>query len=601
MSSTKERRLVKAITIDGLTSKDLDDAIFASRCGDRILVSIHIADVTHFVTPGSSIDLLARERVATIYLNEGNIPMLPRDLAEDKLSLLPGKKRYTVSLNIILDHHAEVVSYNFEETILISQKRFTYEMVDCILERERDSEWFNLLALMKRIAQRLNQNRMRKGAIGFTHRNGFFFDEEGKILLEGFSRSQQIIAEFMILANTVAANHLRRASYPALFRNHSTRDLPDDKQILMPMIKDIASAEELRKFLGNCLGRARYAPISTGHFALNLPNYLHWTSPIRRYADVVVHWGLKGLINDTQPPYNQEELAAIAQQMNEVIEQRDTERRAYIETQEKKKTMRRIMKENFTDLEPKDFSRVIKMAVINSKLLEIEEEVIRRAKLYLLTQEDFYHILIEGERQKDLETEVLGYLSPETAKSVLNVSTQKKPNWNDIQITAEQDSKNVFIVNLSVRCDGNVVTSKIRPMASDISKKMAVNLAAKEWIRSYIDENLEIVPECPPVVIDEPPVMITEPINIQPISPTTTPSISPDKEISDEEDRDYVSDLNIFAQMGGYSLPEYSYKYDLGNFICTCQFLEVTSTGVGKSKKEAKKLAAKNVRSAVAS
>jgi len=598
MSTTKERKLVQGVTIDGPTSKDLDDAIFAEIRGDQVLVSIHIADVTNFVTPGSSVDLLARERVATIYLRQGNIPMLPRDLAENQLSLLPCEERYTVSLNIILDQNVEVVSYNFEETILISQKRFTYELVDLILEHEPDNKWYNLLALMKRVSQGLNQNRIRKGAIGFTHTHGFFFDEEGKILLEGFSRSQQIIAEFMILANTVAANHLNQASYPALFRNHATRNLPEDKQLLMPHIQDIASPEELRKFLGSCLGRAKYDPISTGHFALNLPSYLHWTSPIRRYADVVVHWGLKGLINATKPPYNHDELAGIAEQINQVIEQRDTQRKEYIVTKEKQKTMDRILKESLTDLAPKDFSKIIKMAVINSKLLELEEEVIRRAKAQLLTQEDFYHILIEGERLKPLEQEVLENLTPETAKSVLNISIQKKPNWNDMQTTAEQDSRKMFVVNLSICCDGNVMTSKIRPMASDISKKMAVNLAAKEWIRSYIDDNLEVVPECPPVIIDEPTVIIEKPVNT---IPAKLPSNSIPVEMPDEDERDYVSELNIFALMGSHSLPEYSYKYHLGNFVCTCQFLGSTGTGVGKSKKEAKKLAAKNVCHAVVS
>jgi hypothetical protein len=149
-----------------------------------------------------------------------------------------------------------------------------------------------------------------------------------------------------------------------------------------------------------------------------------------------------------------------------------------------------------------------------------------------------------------------------------------------------------------VRCDGNVVTSKIRPMASDINKKMAANLAAKEWIRSYIGENLEIVSECPPVVIDKQPEIIDKPANTL---PNISPSISLPVEILDEDVRDYVSELNVLAQMRNHGLPEYSYNYTLGNFVCTCRFLEETGTGVAKSKKDAKKLAAKNICNTVGS
>ena len=160
-----QRPQVQGITIDGPTSRDLDDAIYLEATPTGAIASIHIADVAELVTVGSVLDKVALARTQTRYLSRGNIPMLPHALSEDKLSLLEGQPRPTLTIRVSLNHQAEIQTTEIFESWLISAKRFSYEQVDRVCQSPTHP-FHKLLQRCQTWAERLNQERRNQGAIG---------------------------------------------------------------------------------------------------------------------------------------------------------------------------------------------------------------------------------------------------------------------------------------------------------------------------------------------------------------------------------------------------------------------------------------------------
>jgi len=320
----KDFRSVPTCTIDPVDAKDYDDALSIRKNADGTMeVGIHIADVSFFVSPGSNLDKEARERATSVYLVDRTIPMLPEVLSNDLCSLKQDQDRLAVSAVFTLDADAKVKDVWFGETVINSNKRFTYEEAQGVLDAgsgTMHSELSQLLDLSKKIRAR----RQAKGTIEFdTAEVKVELNAEGApiaVHLKERMATNLLIEDFMLLANEAVAEHLAKITKSAgahaqsLYRIH---DVPDADRIenLTNLLRIMGyhlktsgakvTGAELNKLLESVKGKpeeylvktatlrsmskASYATQNIGHFGLAFDFYTHFTSPIRRYPDLVVH------------------------------------------------------------------------------------------------------------------------------------------------------------------------------------------------------------------------------------------------------------------------------------------------------------------------
>jgi ribonuclease R len=326
-----------AVTIDGETAKDFDDAVVAFQGRDgAIEVFVHIADVAHYVTPGSALDAAARERGTSVYLPGRCVPMLPEKLSNGLCSLLPGEDRLAFSLRFIVTPAGAVEGCRAERSVFRSRRRCTYDEVFDWLDSGR---WpadlgpgvRESLLVLDEAARRLGGRRRERGAIDFDL-------PEPEILLDpdGFmtgvqatprNRAHRLIEELMIAANEGVARVLVFARQPGLFRVHERPsagrlaelqvvldefgialkgDLeelpPRELQRVLDEIARTPGERFLQTLVLRALARAEYLPACKGHYALATSFYLHFTSPIRRYPDLVVHRFLAHALAGTRWP-----------------------------------------------------------------------------------------------------------------------------------------------------------------------------------------------------------------------------------------------------------------------------------------------------------
>ncbi len=289
-----DRQQVIGFTIDAETSLDLDDAIWIEPNNQGAVVAVHIADVTALIPLGSAIDLAALERIETVYRRKFSDPMLPRELSNNRLSLLENEIRPTLSIIITLDNQANIIKTQLKSTYLISLKKFSYPEVDRSLNQPA-SPFFQVLRYCEIWAQKLNWHRSQNGALGGVEIGGVFLNEEGKLDSLQTYRSQQIIQEFMILANRAIASVAAQQQIPILYRNHTATAIAPEQKVIIETLSTLGMPELMRAKLGSWLNPATYNPYLVGHFALALNAYTHFTSPIRRLADYINHRILKQL------------------------------------------------------------------------------------------------------------------------------------------------------------------------------------------------------------------------------------------------------------------------------------------------------------------
>ena len=311
------------VTIDGEDAKDLDDAISLTREGNNYRLQVHIADVSHYVQAYTPIDIEAENRTTSVYVVDRVVPMLPHALSNGVCSLNPHVERLTLTCDMLVTPDGNVDTYEIVPSYIKSYARMTYTDVNRILNQEpealdkyKDSK--DLFILMSEVAQVIRQRRVRNGAIDFeTAEAKIVVDENGKIK-EIKKRERQeaemIIEDFMIQANEVVARHMKWLDIPSLYRIHQTpekRKMQEFAKIALIMGErlkgDLANVQPLTlqklltrsiekpeyqvlsSLLLRSMQKAKYDPQCLGHFGLALKEYLHFTSPIRRYPDLIVH------------------------------------------------------------------------------------------------------------------------------------------------------------------------------------------------------------------------------------------------------------------------------------------------------------------------
>ncbi len=318
------------VTIDGLDAKDFDDAVYCERRRNGWRLFVAIADVAHYVQPASALDESAQQRGTSVYFPGRVVPMLPEALSNGLCSLNPDVDRLCMICEMTIDTEGKIVRSKFHNGLMRSHARFTYDQVaamlyenDQLLRRE-NSALLPHLEVLDELYQLLTKTRRKRGAMEFESRETLIeFNEERKIdAIVPLVRNDahRLIEECMILANIAAARSLGRKKVPTLYRVHEGPEpekLDELRSYLAlrglslgggekPRAKDIAkvlAASEGREDAGQIqitvlrsLKQAVYQPENNGHFGLALDEYAHFTSPIRRYPDLLVHRGLKQII-----------------------------------------------------------------------------------------------------------------------------------------------------------------------------------------------------------------------------------------------------------------------------------------------------------------
>ena len=328
LENRKDLRHLDIITIDGSDAKDLDDAVYVEKTEDGYKLFVSIADVSYYVRENTELDIEALKRGNSIYLVDRVIPMLPRKLSNNLCSLNPNEDKLAFTVEMDLDKRGKVIKNDFYKSVIKSKYRMTYENVNTILEKDEDLEEYRnlydkyrkideMLKNMLELSKIIRSNKKRRGSIDFELPEIKVVLDENKavkdIVLRSRGEAERIIEDFMVIANETVAEKLFWEEIPAIYRVHEDPDKAKVQALNETLIKfgySLKGLEEIHpgkfqniierttglpegylihKLILRAMQRARYANKNLGHFGLASKYYLHFTSPIRRYSDLIVH------------------------------------------------------------------------------------------------------------------------------------------------------------------------------------------------------------------------------------------------------------------------------------------------------------------------
>ncbi len=339
----KDFRNTTTFTIDPDSAKDFDDALSVKTLKDGTFeIGIHIADVSHYVKKGSAIEKEALKRATSVYLVDRTIPMLPPALSEEVCSLNPNEDKLTISAIFKIDKNANIKDRWFGRTIIKSNKRFTYTQAQNSLD-EKNGKYFKELNILNKLAEKLRKRRMNMGSVALESEEiGFELNEDGSpcsVYTKETLETNKLIEEFMLLANREIAENMEKfcknkknAAFiyrihekPAPekieelgvfvralgydFKSKNGEIKPKELNKLFEKIKGSSEEKLIKTAAIRAMSKAEYSTKNIGHFGLSFSKYTHFTSPIRRYPDLLVHQILKKKIdslpfkNDTQAEF----------------------------------------------------------------------------------------------------------------------------------------------------------------------------------------------------------------------------------------------------------------------------------------------------------
>jgi len=353
VSNRRDMRDVLTFTIDPDTAKDFDDALSVEYVGDNVQVGIHIADVSHYVRPGTDLDTEAYNRGTSVYLVDRVVPMLPENLSNGLCSLRPHEDKLCFSAIFTFDNNGNVIDEWFGRTVIHSDHRFTYEEAQVIIENDSDSiditnfdmgdlvnskmrkakflwEVIRAIRTLDKFAKQMRAVRHKEGSISFDKREiKFKLDENKKPIDVEFKVSKdanKLIEEFMLLANRRVSEFLNSKKIPTVNRLHEepdgiklknletflrgygydvnlseTDNLSDNINNLLINVKGTSEENIVNNLIIRSMQKAIYSTKKEGHYGLGFDDYTHFTSPIRRYPDIMVHRILNRVLEEYSP------------------------------------------------------------------------------------------------------------------------------------------------------------------------------------------------------------------------------------------------------------------------------------------------------------
>ncbi len=588
------REQVMGVTIDGESSKDLDDAIFVQKREGGYLVQVSIADVTELITIDSAIYREAMQRVETNYFSGYNVPMLPNQLSENKLSLLENELRPTLTFWIELSHNLEVQQLTIGQTFLKSERKLSYPQVDEILDTNRDDRHYDLLTECFTLAQRLLDRRRKRGALAiYDLQHHLFTDEEGQILLlagERANKGNLIIQELMILTNQTVAKFFARKDIPFLYRNHTIKQSTPERDEIIKQFNAALLNHTLLSTLSQrsalWFNRATYDPILKGHFGLNEAAYAHVTSPIRRLPDFINQYIIKAYISKQTIPYTHDSLVWLSEIMNMKMAQARDEKSDFLKEKAQARARFQVVHSNVRDMvhmDSNEFRLLLKQACRHALISDdFERALLTRFELNKIDVSYLHVILFESVGESDvwerLREKALSFAvtNPGYSSQLLHLLTQKGDITHcEVEV---KEQPHGFLARIIGNLDGGKFSTRF--FAAGVSKKEAQHKASYNFIISYLKNSL--------VTIDqtrEPEIKDIAPIN----------ALSPEE--------NFVGQLNDFCTgRPGWSMPGYQFMRSGPSHqpIITCECkLEtpggiITTIGIGTNKKIAKQLVSKN-------
>ncbi|MBP1994148.1 ribonuclease R [Paenibacillus eucommiae] len=422
----KDLRNKRIVTIDGEDAKDLDDAVNVERLPNgNYLLGVHIADVGYYVKEDSALDREAYHRGCSVYLVDRVIPMLPHRLSNGICSLHPKVDRLTLSCEMELDAQANVVRHDIFTSVIRTSERMTYTNVRKLVsdeELEPDPELFERydylledFRTMKELALLLRGRRMKRGAIDFDFdESKILVDPDGKpteIIKRERSIAEMMIEEFMLAANETVAEHFHFLKVPFLYRIHEDPDPeklihfmefitnfgyvvrgkgntvhPRALQTLLEEIKGKPEEPVISKVMLRSMKQARYDALSLGHFGLSAEFYSHFTSPIRRYPDLIIHRVIReiienGIMSDKRHDY-------LASRMDDIARQSSERERVAVEAERETDALKKA--EFMLDKIGEEFEGIISGVTNFGIFVELDNSVEGLIRLSDLT-DDYYH------------------------------------------------------------------------------------------------------------------------------------------------------------------------------------------------------------------
>ncbi len=407
------------VTIDPDDAKDFDDAVDVEKLGGGWRLGVHIADVAAYVTPGSALDREARLRGNSVYLPDRVIPMLPERLSNGVCSLKPDVDRLTHSAFIDFDNNGRVTSARFGRTVIRSAKRLTYKEAYAILKSPARDQLGERLHTAWDLAALLRRKRFEQGSLDLDFPEvKVRLDAEGRpVRLERIENdeSHQLVEEFMLAANEAVAHELKNRSIPTIYRVHENPDpekLAEYRELALSYqykVGDLSQRREIQRLLAATKGkpeeqalkigllkslkRARYLPQPLGHYGLAKNNYLHFTSPIRRYADLVAHRSLAERSEKRPARVDLGELASLAEHIS-------TTERTAAEAEMEAVRMKKLefFERQLAEHDPQDFRATV-VDVRNYGLVIELPDVLLTGVVHVSTLTDDFYVFDAAQRR----------------------------------------------------------------------------------------------------------------------------------------------------------------------------------------------------------
>lgn len=385
------RKKLIGISIDSSKSKDLDDGFMMYNRGDDFVLQISIADVSEFIKPSSLMWVEASKRIETEYHAKGNEPMLPRVICERKLSLLPNKETPAITLEFVFDKELKITGFDIFESMFFNKARFNHEQVSKIIRANDDL--YPEIKLAYFIATSLLNKRIENNElVVYDFKKKIYSDEEGNLisLNDKETEAYVLVQELMILANKKLSEFLAAKDIPIIFRNHTVRNsAPGRKKLIDSLKTGITNQTLYNQLLGKInlwFNKAFYSPDLEGHYALNAASYMHFTSPIRRFADLVNHYQLKAYLN-SENFFTKKELNIISSSINAKLLEKENKQTDFFKQQaikSAKRDLKTSSTQSLIEADDSNFKMILKLAMQSDSLEDNLEEAI----LHKIEQDD---------------------------------------------------------------------------------------------------------------------------------------------------------------------------------------------------------------------